>query len=71
MRYFTIAFLTEETTGTDVLGNPVTEWLTAKTRYRGRFTEWSAEEIALEGREVTKSQRKLLTDAPAVCVQGC
>lgn len=31
MRYFTVAFLTKETTGTDVLGNPVTEWLTAKT----------------------------------------
>ena len=68
MRYFTVAFLTKETTGTDMLGNPITKWLTAKTRYRGLFTEWSAEEIALEGREVTKSQRKLLTDAPlSVC----
>lgn len=68
MRYFSIAFLTQKQTGTDALGDPVTETETAETRYHGRFTEWSAEEIALGGRDVAKAARKLLTDAPlAVC----
>lgn len=68
MRYISIAFLTQKQTGTDVLGNPVMETETGAKWYRGRFTEWSAEETALEGRDLTKAARRLLTDAPlSVC----
>ena len=68
MRYISIAFLTQKQTGTDVLGNPVTETETGAKWYRGRFTEWSAEETTLEGRDLTKAARRLLTEASlSVC----
>lgn len=47
-----------------MLGNPVTALEIFGHEYVGRFTEWTAEETALVGREVTQTQRKMLTDAP-------
>ncbi|MBQ8514633.1 MAG: hypothetical protein IJ496_04485 [Ruminococcus sp.] len=68
MRYFPVRLLTEAKTGEDILGNPVTELQETAQSYRGRFSEWTADEIALLGRDGTQSQRKLLTDAPlSVC----
>lgn len=64
MRYFAVHLLTETQTGTDVLGNPIQSLQVQETTYKGRFTEWTAEDIALSGREVTQTQRKILTDAP-------
>ncbi|MCI7258562.1 MAG: hypothetical protein MR466_03895 [Ruminococcus sp.] len=67
MHYFTVHLLKAIQTGTDILGNPITtlqEPCAACTRYTGRFTEWTAEDVKLVGRDVTQTQRKLLTDAP-------
>ena len=67
MHYFTIHLLKAIQTGTDILGNPITtlkEPCAACTEYTGRFTEWTAEDAELVGRDVTQTQRKLLTDAP-------
>lgn len=64
MRYFAITLLQSVQTDTDVLGNPVMSLQPLPTAYRGRFTEWNAEEMQLVGREVTQAQRKILTDAP-------
>lgn len=63
MRYFPITLLQSIPTGTDVLGNPITSLQPLPTAYRGRFTEWTAEEMQLVGRDVTQAQRKILTDA--------
>lgn len=64
MRYFSVRLFQNTGTSTDILGNPVTSPEIFGCRYVGRFTEWTAEEKALEGREVTQTQRKMLTDAP-------
>lgn len=64
MRYFAITLLQAVQTGEDMLGNPITALQPLTPNYRGRFTEWSAEEIELVGRDVTQAQRKILTDAP-------
>lgn len=54
-------FLYEKSeTGTDPLGNPVTE-LVQFGQGEGRFSSWTAEEIALDVREVTRNNRKILT----------
>lgn len=64
MRYFAITLLQSVQTDTDVLGNPVMSLQPFPAAYRGRFTEWTAEEMQLVGRDVTQAQRKILTDAP-------
>ena len=67
MHYFPIHLLKAIQTGTDILGNPITtlqEPCAACNGYTGRFTEWTAEDAELVGRDVTQTQRKLLTDAP-------
>lgn len=66
MRYFPIQLLalTADDTGeSDVLGNPVLSEQTLG-KFRGRWTEWTAEEVQLDGRHITKGARKLLTNAP-------
>lgn len=64
MRYFSITLLQSVQTDTDVLGNPIQSLQPISTDDRGRWTEWTAEEMQLVGREVTQAQRKILTDAP-------
>ena len=64
MRYFPITLLQSVSTGVDVLGNPIQSLQPLSTDNRGRWTEWTAEEMQLLGRDVTQAQRKLLTDAP-------
>lgn len=63
MRYFPITLLQSVSTGVDVLGNPIQSLQSLSTDDRGRWTEWTAEEMQLLGRDVTQAQRKLLTDA--------
>lgn len=46
-------------TGKDALGNPIFEKTVIKT-CKARFTPWTNDEIQIEGREVTKNERKLL-----------
>lgn len=50
-------------TGRDELNNPINEPILIGL-YKGAITQWSTEEIALLDREITQTQRKLLTDAP-------
>lgn len=50
-------------TGRDELNNPIKEPFLIGL-YKGAITQWSTEEIALLDREITQTQRKLLTDAP-------
>lgn len=47
-------------TGSDILGNPITE-LVLIGKSEGRFSSWTNEEIALDVRNVTVNNRKILT----------
>lgn len=39
--------------------------------FSGRFTQWTADDVDVYGRELTSSNRKLLTQAPlALCKQA-
>ena len=49
--------------GTDVLGNPIYE-LVQIGQSEGRFSSWTNEEIALDVRNVTVDNRKILTPCP-------
>lgn len=57
-------------TGRDALGNPTCEE-SAGSIYPARFTPWDAQDIALEGREVTVNQRKLLVRVPRTEFPEC
>ena len=46
-------------TGKDSLGNPLYEESPGAS-FPARFTPWDNQEIALEGREITRNSRKLL-----------
>lgn len=50
-------------TGSDILGNPITE-LVLIGKSEGRFSSWTNEEIALDVRNVTVDNRKILTPCP-------
>lgn len=63
MRFKKLELYENNVTGTDVLGNEITVPVLIGA-YQGLVTSWTAEEIALLDREVTRTQRKLMTDAP-------
>lgn len=63
MRYLEFKLIGEETIGIDELGNHITKELVLGTG-KGRFTEWSSEEITLNGIDYTVVNRKLLTTVP-------
>lgn len=46
--------------GTDALNNPIYE-LVQISESEGRFSNWTAEQIALDNREVTAHNRKIIT----------
>ena len=46
-----------EKVGEDALKNPVYEWKTVK-KTRARSTPWTDEQIALEGREITRNEQR-------------
>ena len=60
MEWQQAAYKTVETTESDVLGNTYKTYGATKT-IPVRATEWSVEDIELYGREVTQTQRKLIT----------
>lgn len=62
MRWQTFSVYHNEATGTDELGNIITE-PKEYAEITGRFTPWTAEEIQLEERELTKNARKIITPA--------
>lgn len=47
-------------TGIDVLNNPINE-LVPISESEGRFSNWTAEQVALDNREVTINNRKIIT----------
>ncbi|MBU5594913.1 hypothetical protein KQI76_07025 [Amphibacillus sp. MSJ-3] len=63
MRLEPIKLFSLEEIGRDELNNPIKEPVLIGL-YKGAITQWTTEEIALLDREITQSQRKLLTDAP-------
>lgn len=63
MRMKPLTLYSLEEVGRDELNNPIQEPV-AIGLYKGAITQWSTEEIALLDRQITQTQRKLLTDAP-------
>ncbi len=69
MRYFRVQMLRKVNNGQDVLGNPTGTLEASDEHYRGGFTVWTAEDVQILGRDVTKTQQKMITDAPlSVCL---
>lgn len=64
MRLQPIQFFALEEVGRDELNNPIKEPVLIEGNFKGAITQWTTEEIALLDREITRTQRKLLTDAP-------
>lgn len=62
MRLFPLFLYANRETGSDALGNPITE-LVEIGKSAGRFSSWTSEEIALDNRSVTVNNRKILTRA--------
>lgn len=55
----------------DELKNPVGgEWQTVKET-AARFTPWTNEQIALEGREVTRNEQRFMIPVPFVAFPEC
>lgn len=65
MKLDDLFFCAYETIGEDALYNPIKRLIKIGDvdGLQGRFTSWSKEDIEIEGREVTKSTRKLITTA--------
>lgn len=65
MRYRPFYLIFDNDSGeTDVLGNPIRKQVKSD-RYLGRFTEWSADDVAVYGREMTSATRKLISNGVA------
>jgi len=62
MNFKPLNLLKEQETGRDPLGNPITE-LVQFAETEGRFSAWRKEEIALDVRNVTVNNRKIMTPA--------
>ena len=59
-----------EETGQDILGNPIIEPKEVLQTY-ARFTPWTDEQIALEGREVTENEQRFALPIPYQAVVDC
>lgn len=63
MRFQEVKFYANQQIDEDVLGNPIYDDVLIDS-YDGRFNHWSSEEVAILDRDVTRTQRKLMTGAP-------
>lgn len=65
MKLDDLFFCAYKTIGEDALYNPIKRLVKIgdPNGQQGRFTSWSKEDVDVEGREVTKSTRKLITPA--------
>ncbi len=62
MMFVNFDLVTSQKTGEkDRLGNDITKNVVKRVA-KGRFTEWSADDVSLYGRDLTSSARKLLTN---------
>ena len=68
MNFKPLYFYANHEEGRDPLGNSITE-LIQIGESEGRFSPWTAEEIALDVREVTLHNRKILTPAPKELIE--
>ena len=62
MRFQHLSLYKSEPLETDALGNPINT-LEKFGQSEGRFSSWTAQEIALDNRNVTANNRKLVTRA--------
>lgn len=62
MRLYPLFLYENKQIGSDALGNPIYD-LVVIGESEGRFSSWSAEEIALDVRSLTVSNRKIVTRA--------
>lgn len=60
MRWQPLTVIGEVTISEDRLGNPVTEETVLKEGV-GRFTDWSSEDVMIQGREFTSGARRIQT----------
>lgn len=65
-----VTIINRSETGKDALGNPIYKESNG-SQFPARFTPWDAKDIALEGREITANQRKLLVRMPRKEVPDC
>lgn len=63
MRLFPLFLYANNETGKDSLRNPIFELVQFGEQYEGRFSPWTSEEIALDTRNVTVNNRKIVTRA--------
>lgn len=63
MIWKSVTLINRTETGQDALGNSI-YGESPGSQFPARFTPWDAQDIALEGREVTVNQRKLLVRIP-------
>lgn len=65
MKLDDLFFCAYETTGEDAYYNPTKRLVKTGDPLgaEGRFTSWSREDIDIEGREITKTTRKVITTA--------
>ena len=60
MRWQDLKVVAKEISGTDYLNNP--EYIYSEfSTIPGRFSPWTAEDIEIEGRELTENARKIVT----------
>lgn len=69
MRFEKLELYIMKDVGRDELNNPKQIPILYGT-YKGKITPWTTEEIASLGRDVTRTQLKILTDAPENVLKG-
>ena len=62
MRFLPLFFYGNQQTGSDQLNNPIYENVLIGESL-GRFSSWTAKEVALDNRDVTVNNRKIITKA--------
>lgn len=62
MRFLPLLLYANQQIGSDQLNNPIYERVLIG-EFTGRFSRWTAEEIALDNRDVTVNNRKIITQA--------
>lgn len=70
MKWIRVELIEPQQTGTDALGNPVTQDRCTGFSY-ARFTPWSEKDLVLTGRTVTENDRKLLLRAQLSRLPQC
>ncbi|MGO5010796.1 hypothetical protein ACTQ5K_02760 [Niallia sp. Sow4_A1] len=62
MRFLPLLLYGKQQTGSDQLNNPIYE-LVQIGESTGRFSSWTAKEVALDNRDITVNNRKIITQA--------